>query len=163
MADINDGSLLRFDNGGKVVLVTTGDNVILNIVSGTLRVQEGGREISVVTSAGVPLPPRLGDHRLSTVEVDVYLSEDFEADGLYDLMSHAEVDDATAPEFDLAVELYDDIGATTGNRLEFADCHFTQPWNLQAGGDGASPDRLQLRIASREIHGTWSAIAPTPP
>lgn len=157
--DINDSAQMRFANGGKIIISdATNDYTVLTIVDGTLRVAEGGREISMISSAGALLPPTLGNERPSVIEADFYMTNESGSSTLETLMSHASVADALAPEFDVVIEWYADTGQTTGRRISFSNCHFTAPIALQASGNPAGPDTVQLRMASRDMHGTWAAI-----
>jgi hypothetical protein len=153
--NINDAGTMRFANGGRLILTDSTNNyTVLTIVDGTLRLTEGGREVSQVSSAGTLLPPTLGDERPSTVEADFLYTGEHGTNTLQTLMSHAAVADGLAPEFGVILEWADDTGAETGVRCELTRCYFTQPLSVQASGD-QGPDRVQLRMASRDPHGEW--------
>lgn len=153
MADINNGKVLRFENGGRILL-GDGDSVLLNIVAGSLRIRIPGREVLLHKDRGTLDQLNLipGDERPCALEFDCYYTADQVSTGRLRQVLRQQVASGLVVPLRITVQVRDFLGATTCDQYVFARCFLAEGEEIDLEGVGGEEpfDRLRYRFTDYE-------------
>ena len=152
MPDINNGTILRFEDGGTIVINRAGGSealAVLNYVGGTLRMTPRVRATMAPDLDRGVLRPRIraGDQQAALLDFDVKYMSDLDATDLHALLTEeGGANDANhLPAFDIVVTTNDGPAGTNGIIHTFTNASRAEAPNISAG---AEHDTMIARFVS---------------
>lgn len=155
MANKNDGTPLRWENGGRALLGSSGHTVLF-IEKGSVELEEGGYETFPIMDRGDFTDDVIvGDERPSRVNFAVKVtSVTYDASDLYSLIKPTPTNGVITL-FPVALEFPDYRGASVGKKATFNKCFLDGPLPLSAG-QASGMDMLRFSLMSLEPFPTWA-------
>lgn len=149
MANINAGPPIRFENGGTLELGATGasGNSVLNIVAGSLQMQDGGYELLEYKDRGAMQTPVQGDERPSTMSFDIRYNGQYDSGEVMKLLD-SPVTSGVATLLKVVVKIPFVKGGSTGISWTLDNAYVMDPPQFQAGSDF---DTLKVTLKSKNV------------
>lgn len=156
MADKNNGTPLRWENDGTILIGSSGHNVLF-VEKGSVEVEEGGYENFPIMDRGVFTGDVIaGDERPSRLNFSVKVtSATFTtASDLYQLLKQT-IAGGKITTFPVALEFPDTKGASTGQKATFNNCFIDGSLPISAG-QASGMDMLRFSLMSLDAQPTWA-------
>lgn len=162
--DINAGSPLRFENGGKIRIFNNAGSSSYNVLlvqDGTLQVDDADRE-------GIPYMDRSslsgnvveGDQRPSFIRFSGKVTK-LGMTGAAELLSVLRPAAASGLKttYKVEIDLFDARGGSTGLRCTGLKCWVPEPVNYRAGGAGPNLDTLDIVLRVEGASVAWTTFS----
>jgi hypothetical protein len=148
MANKNAGPPIRFENGGTLELGATGGagDTILNVIAGTLQMQDGGYDMLKYKDRGVIQTPVQGDAKESTMSFDVRLNGQYDSGEVMKLLD-SPVASGLATLLKVVVKIPFVKGGATGIQFTMDNVYLPQQYQYQAGTEF---DTLKITFESKD-------------
>lgn len=150
MADINAGDVVRFENGGRLLV---GSDPIVNIKGGSLTLSVPGRETWIHKDRGVLQAAYVGDDRPAELQFTLKCTRLHDSDSALTALCPA---DASGKKtlINVTVERYDYRGASAGSKATFTGCFAPDGYRLRTV-EGADSDELEFTLTCLTPPSAW--------
>lgn len=155
MANINSGTVVRFENGGILLI---GADILLNLVSGSLEWNIPGYEPVMTKDRGVIQDPIPGDERPCSGKLSIrYTGNHYTSEigaAIMGALVSTKVKNVVSASgllftFPMTVKVPDFLGATVGDQYVFAKCFLENGLEYKTGS-GTDTDTLDLSFMDAE-------------
>lgn len=152
MANINSGDVVRFENGGRLLV---GADVVLNIKAGSLKLKVLGRETWIHRDRGVMQAAYVGDDRPAEVEFTLKVTNLHDSDNAIGALCPADANGKKTL-VNLTVERYDYRGASTGSKIVLTSCYCPDGYDVSTV-EGPDSDEISFKMTCLSP-GAWAAM-----